>query len=142
MSNVCPKTVKIGHGLDNCSKQKNQNMCVFSVNLVFKEEVNLMLEISDFQSRFGGLKLRVTCRIATLSKLTHLLYAIFIVIIIIINFFIYPSRLLFIFHCCLSLPFYKGRHLLYLKNLNKSSELILDHTILSLRQRCMFTAGT
>ena len=32
-------------------------MSVFSVNLVCKEELNLMLEILDFLSRCGGLKL-------------------------------------------------------------------------------------
>ena len=33
---------------------------MFSVDLVFKQELNRMLEISVFQSRCGGLKLRGT----------------------------------------------------------------------------------
>ena len=41
-------------------EKKEKFECVFSVDLVFKEELNLMLEISDFLSRCGGLKLRGT----------------------------------------------------------------------------------
>ena len=33
---------------------------VFSVNLVYKEELNLMLKVSDLQSRCGGFELRGT----------------------------------------------------------------------------------
>ena len=45
-------------------EKKEKFECVFSVDLVFKEELNLMLEISDFLSRCGGLKLRGTDSLA------------------------------------------------------------------------------
>ena len=47
---------------------------VFSVNLVFKEELNLLQEISEFKSRCGGLKLRGTDSLWLHLYLMRLLY--------------------------------------------------------------------
>ena len=51
----------------------NPFIFVFSVDLVFQEKLNILLEILDFYSRCGGLKLRGTDSLPMILDLQRLM---------------------------------------------------------------------